>query len=194
MITKLFPCLILLFLVNGSFVLNAQSDAAFTLGLSVLDEHVGLPFQYIPGDSENSFNPGVALSFERSRDRTGLFQYSNALEVGYYHHAGNEQVGYVAFKPRFGLRFFQLINLNLVPGVGYARSWPTVQSFEELNGQYELSTNYGKSHFMPSLGVGVSFNLRVLTGLPISLRLRHESFLLLPALHTFSHAGISYTF
>lgn len=173
---------------------RAQNDRVFSIGISVLDEHVGFPFQYLPGNSANSFNPGLALSFEARRDRGGLFQFSHAIELGYYHHTDNEQVGYVAYKPRLGLRFFRTLDLHLVPGVGYARAYPTAQSFAQLGDRYELATNYGVSHFMPSLGVGIGFDLKDLSGLPLRFHVRHETFLLLPSLHTFSHAGVLVSF
>jgi len=173
---------------------HAQSDRVFSVGLSVLDEHVGFPFQHLPGNPANSFNPGLALSIESRRERGGSFQFSHALELGYYHHAENEQAGYIAYKPRLGLRFFRTLDLHLVPGVGYARSYPTVQSFAREGDRYELATNYGVSHFMPSLGVGIGLDLKAITGLPLRFHVRHETFLLLPSLHTFSHAGVLVSF
>ncbi len=190
------PLLLLTALLLIPLTAGAQGtgERIFSVGISVLDEHVGIPFQYLPGDRRNSFNPGLALSLETSRERYGTFQFSHALELGYYHHAGNEQAGYISYKPRLGLQFFRLLDLHLVPGIGYARSYPTVQSFAQNGDRYELATNYGVSHFMPSLGVGIGIDLEDISGLPLRFHVRHEGFLLLPAIHTFSHAGVLVSF
>jgi len=114
--------------------------------------------------------------------------------LGYYYHEDNEQAFYLALKPRFQFVFADLLDLHFVPGLGYARTFPTGPSYRPGNESFTEFQHPGKSHFMPSLGVGLGLKLHSLTGVPVTIFARHESFVLFPSAHTFSRLGVSFSF
>ncbi len=192
------PTLLLLFLLCTCGLapksLCAQKEFTSSLSLSLLDEHVGLPLQHLDVFDPDEVNPGFAITFESSRQRPGVYQFSRAIEIGYYYHEDNEQAVYLALKPRVRFVFADLIDLHFVPGLGYARTFPTGPSYRPENGTFTEFRNTGKSHFMPSFGVGVGLQLRQLTGVPLTVFARHESFVLFPSAHTFTRLGLSFSF
>lgn len=194
MTTKYFS-LSLLLIVSAldTLPLFAQSTSTTSIGISLLDEHVGLPFESF-GDQEPAIHPGFALSVERRRERVGAYQFSRVIQLGYYYHEDNEQVAFLALKPRLSLFLGSMLDLHLVPGLGYARSFPTQPSYALQSGEYAARRNPGKGHFMPSLGVGIGLRLQALTSVPLTLFARHESFVLFPSAHTLTHAGIAIAF
>lgn len=188
--------LLLLYLLCfiGAHTLAAQRPFTSSLSISILDEHVGLPFKSFENGFPGEIHPGLALSFESSRKRNGAYQFSRVIQLGYYYHKDNEQTAFIAFKPKLGLLIAEVIDLHLVPGVGYARSFPTRETYIAEEGGYVAQNNPGKGHFMPSLGVGVGFRLHQALGVPLTVFTRYESFLLLPALHSFTHLGVTFSF
>lgn len=192
------PTLLLLFLLCTCGLapnnLCAQREFTSSLSISLLDEHVGLPFQHLDVFDPDKVHPGVAITFESSRDRPGIYQFSRAVELGYYYHEDNEQAFYLALKPRLRFVFADLLDLHFVPGLGYARTFSTSPSYRPENGTFTEFRNPGKSHFMPSLGVGVGLQLYQLTGVPLTIFARHESFLLWPSAHTLTRFGLSFSF
>lgn len=182
--------------------LSAQEpkEVINSISVTIFDEHIAYPFG---ARSDSPTHLGGTISFETSKKRYGMYQFTHIFQGGYYYHKNFNQVAFIAWKPKFELRFFDLINANILLGIGYAHSFPTQPTYKFENGSYKRSKNYGKPHFMPSIGFGGGLKLDKLIGVPIEVFARYEAFSLAPyatkgriplTLNTMTSFGITYSF
>ncbi|MEX0273093.1 MAG: hypothetical protein AB3N16_01810 [Flavobacteriaceae bacterium] len=170
------------------------------IGISVFNEHVALPFS----EPDNSpAHLGATVSYEWSRSRSGMYQFTHIFQGGYYFHEDFNQAFFITWKPKFELRFAGIIDIHAIPGVGYAHSFPTQATYRLKNGKYQQRAHWGKPHFMPSLGFGGGLHLENWLDVPITTFVRYETFSLAPyapkaaiplTLHTMLSFGVVYSF
>ena len=147
------------------------------IAVTLFDEHIAAPFSV---RSDSPAHWGLSVSLETLRRVENPFQYSNVIQLGYYYHQNFNQVAFLAWKPKFELRFANIISVHAMPGIGYAHSFPTQTSYKLEQGKYRKTTNRGKSHAMPSLGFGAGVNLYRIWGVPMEVFGRYEFFGLAP--------------
>lgn len=166
------------------------------MSITFIDEHIGIPFQ---NDNRSGLHPGATLAIETSKERNGIYQFSNVYQIGYYYHRHTQQVGFIAYKPKFEFRFGQLINMHIMPGFGYAHSLPTQVSYSLENGSYQEKRNWGQPHGMLSLGAGAGLHFNKILDVPIEVFVRYEAMALVPygdlfSLNNLRQIGLKYTF
>lgn len=147
------------------------------VSVSLFNEKVTTPF--VATDAIQT-HWGGTLAYETSRNRAGVYQFTHVFQGGYYYHANFNQVAFLAWKPKFELRFNDFFNLHALLGLGYAHSFLTQPTYQIENGQYQEKKNWGTPHFMPSLGIGTGVHLNKLLGAPLELFVRYEAFSLAP--------------
>lgn len=155
---------------------EAQSNEKvkeYHLGLTIFDEHIAAPFS---AREDSPSHLGGTVSFETSRKRNGLYQFTHIFQAGYYYHKDFNQVAFVAWKAKFELRFSEVFNVHSILGIGYAHSFPTQPTYKLDNGKYKKKTNWGKPHLMPSIGFGTGLHLDKLLDIPIEIFARYEVF------------------
>lgn len=155
--------------VNGQWVESVST--------TVFNEHVTTPFK---GTDAIRTSWGGTLSYEASKKRVGVYQYTHIFQGGYYYHHDLNQVAFIAWKPKFELRFSDTFNVHAVLGLGYAHSFLTQPSYRFEDGGYVKKANWGSPHFMPSIGLGTGFHFDKLFDVPIELFVRYEAFGLAP--------------
>ncbi|MET2983627.1 hypothetical protein [Aureibaculum conchae] len=196
--SKLITNLILLLCITVK-AQTTTNDKIYSISATLFDEHIAAPFE-IREDSPRHL--GAAISYELSRKRSGVYQFAHIFQIGYYYHKNFNQAGFIAWKPKFELRFADTFNIHVILGVGYAHSFPTQQTYKFDNGKYKKKTNWGKPHFMPSVGFGAGLHLDKL-GIPIEIFGRYETFSLAPyaikgripmTINTMLGLGVKYTF
>lgn len=193
----------LVFLVStltGVYSQEKQDDIQHHLGVGFFDEHIAAPFSARRGSPTHL---GGIISFEISKRRESIYQFTHVFQAGYYYHQNFNQVAFLAWKPKFELRFADTFNINTILGLGYAHSFPTQASYRLENGQYQKKTNWGKPHAMPSIGFGAGLHLNKLLGVPLEVFGRYEVFSLAPyapkgsiplTINTVTGFGIKYSF
>ena len=183
--------------------MNGQewSDGKYKKSVSffVFNEHIATPFSE-PSDSPTHL--GFAGSLELSKPRTGAYQFAHIFQGGYYYHKDFNQVVFFTWKPKFELQFARIFNVHGLLGVGYAHSFPVRTTYELDDGSYVKKTNWGRPHFMPSLGSGACVDLQKWFDMPIELFVRFEAFGLGPyalkgrvpvTLNTMTGIGVKYS-
>ena len=190
-------------LFSSVSIIHAQevpNQTQYHLGVTIFDEHVAAPFS---ARSDSPTHLGGTISFEISKRRESSYQFTHVFQAGYYYHQDFNQVTFLAWKPKFELRFAETFNVNAILGIGYAHSFPTQASYRLENGQYQKQTNWGKPHAMPSIGFGAGLHLDKLLDVPVEIFGRYEVFGLAPyvlkgriplTLNTMTSFGIKYSF
>lgn len=149
----------------------------YHISASLFSELFSEPFASL---RDSPLNLGGTVSFEMSKPRNGIYQFSHIFQLGYYYHKDFNQVGFISWKPKFEVSLFNMVNLHTVIGLGYAHSFPVRDSYVFKNDTYVKKTNYGHSHFMPSVGVGLGLNLEKFLNIPTEVFTRYEAFSLAP--------------
>lgn len=190
-------------LLLGLAVVHAQkksNEIEYHISATIFDEHVAAPFS---ARSDSPTHLGGTVSFEVSKKRNGLYQFAHVFQAGYYYHKDFNQVAFLAWKPKFELRFSEVFNVHAILGLGYAHSFPTQTSYKFDDGKYQKKTNWGKPHAIPSIGFGTGMHLNKLLDIPVELFARYEAFGLAPyapkgsiplTLNTMTSFGIKYSF
>lgn len=179
---------------------NAQDSLSKSLSVAGFSEHIGLPFA---NQRDSPLHPGISFAYERSKQRPGTYQFSHTFHLGYFYHQNFTQAFFLAWKPKFEWRFKNLVNLHLIPGIGYGHSFPTQTTYVLEGGEYVKKANAGKPHLVPSLGLGTGIHFDKFIHLPLELFCRYEAFALAPyspggtvpfTPNTMLSLGISYQF
>jgi len=160
-----------------AFAQDNESEKNYFLSATIFDEHIAAPFDV---KKDAPAHLGGTLAFEISRKRDGIYQFTHIFQAGYYYHKDFNQVAFLAWKPKFELRFANTFNIHAILGIGYAHSFPVRQTYELDDGRYKKKTNLGKPHTMPSLGFGAGLHLDELLNIPIEVFGRYEAFSLAP--------------
>ncbi len=149
----------------------------YSISVTVFNEKLVDPFS---APKSSPINIGGTLSFEISKPREGIYQFSHVIQLGYYKHNNFNQVAFLAWKPTFELKFFNLINLHTILGIGYAHSLPIRPSYVFENNTYIRKKNYGTPHLIPSIGFGFGLDLEPRSKIPLEIFSRYEVFSLAP--------------
>lgn len=172
-----FFTLVLLFICPIVIAQSIELDREYHLSATIFDEHIAVPFE-VRKDAPTHL--GGTLAFEMSRKRESSYQFTHIFQTGYYYHKNFNQVAFLAWKPKFELRFANSFNIHTIIGIGYAHSFPVRQNYQLEDGGYIKKTNWGKPHAMPSIGFGAGVNLDKLINMPITVFGRYEAFSLAP--------------
>ena len=195
-----FAILVVFILTAKAYAQMGNDSREYHISATLFDEHVAAPF------SARSYSPrhlGGTVSYEISKKRNGLYQFAHIFQVGYYYHKDFNQVAFLAWKPKFELRFSKVFNVHAILGLGYAHSFPTQTSYKFDDGKCQKKTNWGKPHAIPSIGFGTGLHLNKLLDIPVELFARYEVFGLAPyapkgsiplILNTMTSFGIKYSF
>lgn len=197
---KIIAIILLFSSVSNIHAQETSNQIQYHLGITLFDEHTAEPF----GTRKDSpIHLGITISFEKSKRRDGIYQFTHVFQGGYYYHQDFNQVAFLAWKPKFELRFADAFNVHSIVGIGYAHSFPTQTTYKLEDGKYQKKTNWGKPHAMPSIGFGAGLHLDELLAVPVELFARYEAFGLAPyalkgripvTLNTMTSFGIKYSF
>ncbi len=188
--------LLLLVLIAMSSCICAQNNKS--LSIEYFEECiVRAPFK--ERKDSPTYSGGV-LSYELTKPRNGMYEFSHVFQLGYFHHRHVNQLGFVAWKPEFEVRIARLFGLHLIPGLAYAHSFTTQQQYRLEDGIYIKKMSTGRPHFMPSLGFGLSLNFNRFN-CPFEVYFRQEYAVIYPntrrlpiSLHSLRGLGIKYFF
>lgn len=191
-------CAILYFMTGSAQGIdNPQVDA---ISITLFKEQITLPFQKTDAIQKHW---GGTLAYEVSKERQGTYQFTHVFQGGFFNHDAINQVAFIAWKPKFELRFNNTFNLHAILGVGYAHSFLTQPSYEFTEGRYNEKSDWGTPHFMPSIGIGAGVHLDKLLDVPLELFIRYEAFSLAPykpkgtlpfTANTMLNVGLKYSF
>ncbi len=172
--------LTLIFMFSFLVAIEAQTidnNRVHTISASIFNENTAIPFNK---RNDAPKHLGGTLSYEISKKRNGVYQFTHIFQVGYYHHKDFNQAAFITWKPKFELLLLKTFSIHVTTGIGYAHSFPTYQTYQLDNGAYKKKKKSGKPHFMPSVGIGVGLDLKELGILPFTIYSRYEVFSLAP--------------
>lgn len=144
-------------LLGIAFLLSHCSSAQQSLTFSVFNEATAIPFTTF---AEGPLHPGVQVGTEFDWKQGTHFRLYPTVNAGYMFHRklfqglyANVGLGF-DFKTSFGL------NLKSSFTLGYLRTYTTRQEYQFKDGRYESERDKGNSRFMPSLSLGLGYDLR----------------------------------
>lgn len=149
--------LIKLLLLLLWITLSNRAQAQRPINISVFNEATTIPFTTF---MNSPIHPGVQVGTELDWKESKHFRLYPTVNVGYMFHNklfqglyANVELG-VDYKTSFGL------NLKSKVGLGYLRTYTTQQEYQLKNGQYESDRDKGNSRIMPSLTLGMGYDVR----------------------------------
>ncbi len=174
--------LAVLCLLGSSKMTNAQTSGEQFISISAFSEALGIPkhtvLHYLNDPFElNHFGGAVSIGFSSGRS---LISFAHEIELGYYRQQGLHQVAFIGWKPSVGVKLFDSFGAHAMIGLSYAHSLPVNKVYLLQGDEYINQQGRGRSHFMPSLGAGLSVDFFGLLDVPIELFLRQEIFGLAP--------------
>lgn len=126
------------------------------LTVSVFNEATTIPFTTF---INSPIHPALQVGTEFEWKRTKHFRFYPVVNIGYMFHQNlfqgcyaNAELG-IDFKASFGL------NLKSKLGLGYLRTFTTRQEYQYKNGVYRSEIDRGNSRLMPSLTLGLGYDL-----------------------------------
>jgi len=152
--------IVIVLLIITSSMLHSQSlqeeTRKFPLKISLLDESISLPNFWF---TRYSYNPAAMIGTEYILKEKNNYDWHLTGNLGFYYHKNwqtavfvNSEIGYRYHLGRF--------NASARLGVGYAHVFATQPIYREVDGDYELQTDYGSPAFMPSLGINFAYELQ----------------------------------
>lgn len=170
---RLFTAIILVAIILLPHLARGQQSLTF----SVFNEATAIPFTTFPqGPLHPGIQAGTAFDWKEGRH----FRLYPSINAGYMFHRklfqgfyANVELGF-DYKTSFGL------NLKSKLGMGYLRTYTTRQEYQFVNGRYESRGDKGNSRFMPSLTLGLGYDLRKRDPYSPELFLLYQSWLEYP--------------
>jgi len=143
-------------MITGMVLLSHFIRAQLPITISVFNEATTIPFTTF---LKTPIHPGVQVGTEFDWKRGNHFRLYPSVNVGYMFHRklfqgiyANVELGF-DFKTSFGL------NLKSKLGAGYLRTYATQQEYQLENGHYESKRDKGNSRLMPSISLGMGYDL-----------------------------------
>ena len=143
-------------LITGMVLLSPLVRAQQPVTISVFSEATTIPFTTF---LNTPIHPGVQVGTEFEWKEGHHFRLYPAVNAGYMFHRklfqgfyANVELGF-DFKTSFGL------NLKSKLGLGYLHTFTTQQEFQLQNGHYESKRDNGNSRIMPSITLGIGYDL-----------------------------------
>lgn len=154
-----------------------------SINISIFNEQLGIPnpsAKYYLNYPLEFNHPGGAISIESSPSSSSFLNISHMIELGYFKHENLNHVLFIGWKPKVEVNIFNTLAAHAILGLSYAHSLPTKPSYRLEAGVYNQNRNFGRPHFMPSIGAGLSVDFYGIFSLPLELFVRHEAFGFLP--------------
>ncbi len=174
----LFLGLFLCFMAPSYGQQETGSRFQFAIGVSYVSNQIHIPF--FPRVNKKR-HWGVSIDGQLGKSKNRIFSYTHGFSLGYQHQTGLLDALYLKYKPTLSCSIKDVFKIDVPFGLGYAHSFPKGQNYQ-LNddGIYVQGKGNGKSHFIPSLGLGASFHLGKLARLPLSIHCNYEISALAP--------------
>lgn len=136
---------------------NHRTKAQQPIVVSLFSEATAIPYtQLLPAP----IHPGVQIGTEFKWKEGPNFRLYPGINVGYMYHRHlfqavfvNVEIGY-DYKTSFG------INAKGKIGLGYLHTFTTQQEYQFDNGGYVSRADKGNMRVMPSLSLGLGYNLK----------------------------------
>ena len=136
---------------------RVKGQDGLPLTVAIFNEATAIPFT---GFFSKPVHPGVQLGTEFHWKESKHFRLYPRINIGYMFHQnlfqgvyGNLELG-IDYKFNFGL------NVKTALGVGYLHTFSTRQEYQFKNGRYQAGADKGNSRVMPSLSLGLGYNLK----------------------------------
>jgi len=143
-------------LLTSGILTSNESRAQQPVTLSLFNEATTLPFST---GFNTPIHPGAQLGTEFDWKTSKHFKIYPSVNIGYMFHRklfqgiyANVEIGF-DYKSNFG------INIKSKIGLGYLHTFTTRQEFQLKNGKYESKRDRGNSRIMPSITLGVGYDL-----------------------------------
>jgi hypothetical protein len=168
---------LLILILFSNIILKANDTIKFLdrtrLKISVFNEGVFMPMY--PHFTSVPVHPGLLSGIEYYHKKKLNSQFFQTLNIGFFIHKKyehgiflNSEVGDRYILP-FGLAFEGLF------GLGYLHTITDGPEFEQNNdGIYEQTKNYGRSHVLGSLAVGIGYDFSKKTNLDIHPHISYQ--------------------
>lgn len=181
------------FLITGMLLFSHLTRGQQAVTISVFNEATGIPFTTF---INTPIHPGIQIGTEFDWKNGNHFHLYPSINVGYMFHQklfqgiyANMELG-IDFKTSFG------INLKSKVGAGYLHTFSTRQEYQFMDGQYESKRDKGNSRFMPSITVGVGYDLQRKNPYSPELFMLYQSWLEFPYSPGFipiiTHTGVHF--
>ena len=142
--------------ITGMILVSPFIRAQQPITVAVFSEATTIPFTSV---LNSPIHPGVQFGTELNWKKGHRFRTYPSINVGYMFHKNLFQGVYA--NAELGFDFVTSFGLNLKSklGVGYLRTYTTQQEYQLKDGQYESKRDTGNSRFMPSVALGIGYNL-----------------------------------
>lgn len=154
---KTITLILLFFFAHQTIVAQDKSQS---ISISLLKENSPTAIKSLLNPFQKPFYFGGAIGYEWKRKQINSYSFHHVLQLGYYHHKLHHQNIFLMWKPKFQLTIAQRLHLKLFPGIGYAHTFPTQETYELKDGEYQRKDNFGKPHAMLSIGGGLGFQFQ----------------------------------
>lgn len=144
-------------LITAMVLLSNSIKGQQSITVSVFNEATAIPFTTL---LNKPIHPGFQIGTELEWKEGNHFRLYPAINLGYMYHQklfqgiyANLEIGF-DYKTSFGL------NLKSKLGAGYLHTFATQQEFQLNDGHYTSRRDKGNSRFMPSLSLGIGYDVR----------------------------------
>jgi len=132
---------------------HAQQPVVVTL----LNEATTIPFTTF---TNTPVHPGIQVGTEFGWREGKHISLYPTINLGYMFHRKLFQGIYLNVELAFDVKTGFGLNFKSRLGLGYLHTFTTQQEFQFKNGQYESKSDWGNPRLMPSLTLGLGYNLR----------------------------------
>lgn len=187
---------LILFFVLSPIVGCAQ-DNNLPLRITLGNEATAIPFSRV---FTTPVHPAIQIGTEFEWRESEYFRLSPAVNIGYMFHKHLFQGAYINGELGFDYKTGFGLNLKSAFGLGYLRTFATQQEFQFKDGQYKDGEDTGNSRIMPSLSLGLGYDLDPSAVKSTELFVMYQSWLEYPyspgfiplMLHTTLHIGFKF--
>lgn len=133
------------------------ASAQQPITVSIFNEATSIPFTTF---INRPIHPGVQVGTEVNWKEKAKFRLYPSFNIGYLFHRSLFQGLYANVKIGFDLKTRFGLNVKSQLGVGYLHTFATQQEFQFENGRYVSKPDRGNARIMPSLTLGLGYNLQ----------------------------------
>lgn len=128
-----------------------------SINVSIFNEATTIPFTTLVN---TPLHPGLQIASDFHWKESKRFALYPTISIGYMLHQKLFQGVYANVELGFDYKSPLGINLKSKIGVGYLHTFSTRQEYQFRDGRYESKRDKGNPRIMPSLTVGLGYNLK----------------------------------
>lgn len=127
------------------------------VSISIFNEATAIPFTNF---IDTPIHPGIQAGTDFEWKQGEHFRLYPSVSVGYMFHRKLFHGIYANLELGFDYKTSMGLNLKSKLGIGYLRTHSAQQEFQLKNGQYVSKRDRGNARVMPSLSLGLGYDLR----------------------------------